>query len=172
MTEFGAPRVIAESAVAAVVETTARRAARVLLINADDRVLLFRGCDPDSPDHLFWVTVGGGLEPGESPVDGALRELFEETGLSLERDALSGPVRHEVVRFPFGGRWYDQEQEFYVARVASWVVDTSGFDAGERASIDSHHWWAAEELEATDERFYPAELPTLVRSAVTGGDLR
>ena len=34
-----------------------------------------------------WYTPGGGLEPGELPVEGARRELFEETGL-----APSGPL--------------------------------------------------------------------------------
>lgn len=29
-----------------------------------------------------WVMPGGKLEPGESPLDGALRELFEETGIA------------------------------------------------------------------------------------------
>jgi 8-oxo-dGTP diphosphatase len=34
-------------------------------------------------DHRWrgWVPPGGRLEPGENPRDGAMRELFEETGL-------------------------------------------------------------------------------------------
>ena len=34
-------------------------------------------------DHRWrgWVPPGGRLEPGESPRDGAMRELFEETGV-------------------------------------------------------------------------------------------
>jgi ADP-ribose pyrophosphatase YjhB (NUDIX family) len=31
-----------------------------------------------------WVTVGGMIEPGESPRDAAVREALEETGLELE----------------------------------------------------------------------------------------
>ena len=43
-----------------------RRAARVLLIDDQDRVLLFEGFDPEVPDVRFWFTAGGGVEPGES----------------------------------------------------------------------------------------------------------
>ena len=32
-----------------------------------------------------WETVAGRIEPGERPADAAVRELFEETGLAVER---------------------------------------------------------------------------------------
>jgi ADP-ribose pyrophosphatase YjhB (NUDIX family) len=42
-----------------------------------------------------WVTVGGMIEPGESPRDAAVREAREETGLQLEitrlREVVGGP---------------------------------------------------------------------------------
>ena len=45
-------------------------------------------------------TVGGGVEPGESPADAAIREVLEETGLNVEltslRAAVGGPA-YEVV---------------------------------------------------------------------------
>jgi 8-oxo-dGTP pyrophosphatase MutT (NUDIX family) len=142
-----------------------RRAARVLLLDHAARVLLFRGCDPERPWRRYWFTVGGGLDPGESLVDGAVRELYEETGLRLAPDQLVGPIHREITQFPFDGRWYAQEQEFFVARVASWEVDTSGHDAIERATIDESRWWSLEELEATDDEFYPVDLPALLRTA-------
>ena len=48
----------------------------------------------------------------------------------------------------------------------SWEVDTSGFDEIEVGSIDGYRWWSAADLEATAERYYPAELPSLLRSLV------
>ncbi|WP_246600355.1 NUDIX hydrolase [Skermania piniformis] len=39
-----------------------------------------------------WALPGGRLEPGETPVDGALRELAEEVGLMLEPDAVLGTL--------------------------------------------------------------------------------
>ncbi|TML29501.1 MAG: NUDIX domain-containing protein, partial [Actinobacteria bacterium] len=61
-------------------EAIPRRASRVLVVDEAGRVLLFHGFDPARPEHGYWFTVGGGLDPGESAVQGAVRELFEETG--------------------------------------------------------------------------------------------
>lgn len=41
-------------------------------------------------DGPQWSLAGGGLDPVEHPQDGALRELFEETGYVGELDALIG----------------------------------------------------------------------------------
>ena len=35
-----------------------------------------------------WNGLGGKLNPGESPEDGVLREVYEESGIELKRDAL------------------------------------------------------------------------------------
>lgn len=139
-----------------------RRASRVLLVDADGRVLLLRGRDPGRPDHRYWFTVGGGLDHGESGPDGAVRELFEETGLRVPPDEVGAPVHHEVTEFPFDGRWYRQEQDFYLVRVDSWQVDFAGHNAIEQATVDAYRWWSAAELRATDERFYPLDLADLM----------
>ena len=39
-----------------------------------------------------WVGIGGKFEPGESPEDCALREVYEETGLSMKSWAYRGIV--------------------------------------------------------------------------------
>lgn len=154
---------------------TPRRAARVLLVDASDRVLLFAGTDPGRPDHTYWFTPGGGLDAGETAAEGAARELAEETGLRLGPAELGAPVWAETVEFPFDGVWYRQEQEFFLVRVASWEVDTAGFNEIERASVCGHHWWSVEELAATAERYYPPDLPdrlarVLGSGAVVSGD--
>jgi 8-oxo-dGTP pyrophosphatase MutT (NUDIX family) len=144
-------------------EFTARRAARVLVLDEAERVLLFHAFDPARPDHRYWLTPGGGLDAGETPAAGAARELAEETGLRVTPVELGEPVWHEVSEFPFDGRWYRQEQEYFVARVSAWEVDTAGFTEVERGSIDGHRWWTVPELVGTNDRFYPGELPELLR---------
>ncbi|CAM3055890.1 8-oxo-dGTP diphosphatase [Paracoccus aminovorans] len=53
-------------------------------------------CLRDDFDHIpfpaHWDLPGGGAEPGETPVDCALRELQEEFGLRLSPDRLQGRV--------------------------------------------------------------------------------
>jgi 8-oxo-dGTP pyrophosphatase MutT (NUDIX family) len=147
-----------------------RRAARVLLLDGAGRVLMFHGFDPARPTHRFWFTPGGGLDAGEPSASGAARELAEETGLRLAPGQLGAPVWREVTEYPFGGRWYRQEQEFFVVRVPAWEVDTAGFDEVERDTIDGHRWWTIEELDVTDERFYPLELPAVLRQLPMSAD--
>ncbi len=91
---------------------------------------------------------------------------FEETGLRVVPADLGEPVWREVTEFPFDGAWYRQEQEFFVLRVPAWEVDTTGYNEIEQASVDEHRWWSLAELLSTGARYYPAELPVLLRSCV------
>ncbi|MGN6793939.1 MAG: NUDIX domain-containing protein, partial [Streptosporangiaceae bacterium] len=51
-----------------------RPAARVLCLDQQGRVLLLRWRDPVDRTVL-WEPPGGGIEPGESPITAARREL-------------------------------------------------------------------------------------------------
>jgi 8-oxo-dGTP pyrophosphatase MutT (NUDIX family) len=140
-----------------------RRAARVLVVDALGRVLMLRGFDPADPGRHYWFTVGGGLESGESVVEAAVRELFEETGLRVTVADLGAPVWNDVTEFPFDGRQYRQQQFWFLVRVPSWEVDQSGFDDIERATIDAVSWWSASDFATATEPFYPKDLPVLLR---------
>jgi len=144
-----------------------RRAARILLVDGAGRVLLFRGFDPGRPGSRYWFTAGGGLDDGETASDGAVRELREETGLAVAPESLGDAIWHQSTDFPFDGRWYRQVQDFYVVRVDSWAVSSAGFDPNEQQTIEEHRWWSVAELDATEERFYPDELPALLREILS-----
>lgn len=72
-------------------------------VKRDDRVLLVR-------EDGQWMLPGGMLEPGETPAEGAARELREETGLSVEIDDLLAVSEQSFVN-EADGRSFD----FYFA---------------------------------------------------------
>lgn len=68
------------------------------LIHQGDLLLLQ---DRVKPDWQGWAMPGGHVEPGESIVDAVVREMREETGLTVLRPKLCG-----VKQFPIeGGRY-------------------------------------------------------------------
>lgn len=144
-----------------------RRAARVLLLDPADRILLLHGFDPREPGRQWWFTPGGGVEAGETLEQAAHREIAEETGI---RDAVIGPlVARRSSTFSFDGRHYDQREWFFLARTATVDTDTSGQTEQERRSTDALRWWTADELAATGETVFPGALATLLARVLREG---
>ena len=145
-----------------------RRAARVLLVDGSDRVLLLRGTDPaDRTRGSWWFTPGGGLDDGETPEQAAVRELREEIGLLFAGDL--GPVVHRrVTEFSLAGTSYRQAEVYYLARVDVHEVDTAGFTPLEVASVTGHRWWPRAELGTTGDAIFPADLARVLERARAG----
>jgi 8-oxo-dGTP pyrophosphatase MutT (NUDIX family) len=58
-----------------------RISTRALIVTPENKFLLFLShFDPGSGLPPQWVFPGGGLETGEEPLEGIIREVFEETG--------------------------------------------------------------------------------------------
>ena len=138
-----------------------RDAARVLLLDATDRVLLVAHA-PDS-QRTVWTAPGGGLRPDEPHVAAAARELREEIGVEAEL----GPwIWSRRVTFTFRGCTIDQSERWFLARV-------EGADA-EDAPLDdpgavSARWWGAGELATTDAELAPGALATHLTRLLTEG---
>lgn len=142
-----------------------RPASRVLLLDRHDRLLLLRGVS-DSTGLGFWFPVGGGLEPGESAEEAAVREVREETG----REVTLGPqvwVRRHVATW--GGRTFDCRERWFLARVESSEIDTRGFTADERQMVTRHAWWTLEELHQAEEMLVPADLARRLEALLRDG---
>ncbi|MEE6272176.1 NUDIX domain-containing protein [Georgenia sp. MJ206] len=150
-----------------------RRAARVIVLDDEDRVLLVRGHDAGETTRSWWFTIGGGLAPGEGTRAGAVRELREETGLVIDPALLVGPVLSRSALFDFARVTCRQDEEFFLARAEVTHVDDAGWTALEREVLDEMRWWHLDELEAAvagGAVVYPRSLPERLRRLLAGWD--
>jgi len=141
-----------------------RRTARVLPVDADGRVLLLHGWDPHHPERPFWFTIGGAAEEGETMPEAAVRELYEETRISVGTAQLGAPIAEQTIEFSWGGQPIVQDQVFYAVPVTSAEVSLEGLDQWEQATTDKYGWLAASELEDGERPAHP-DIPGLMRAA-------
>ena len=145
-----------------------RAAARVLVLDEDDAVLLLRGRDPARPDRgTWWITPGGGLDAGETAAEGARRELREETGFVA--GGLGPVVFRRIVEFEFESVSYRQSESFFCVRAPRFAVDNAGWSDVEVRSVLGHRWWTIAELRATGDAIHPPELADLVAELLRAG---
>lgn len=136
-----------------------RRAVRVLVLDEDDRMLLFKDSDLGlDPVAHWWVTPGGGVDPGESDLEAAVRELWEETGLVVDAGQLVGPLLTRVVVHGYSDKVVDQLEVFYVVRVTAFDVDTTSHTEEEQLTVADIRWWTLPDLAATDDDVWPRDL--------------
>ncbi len=113
-----------------------------------------------------WITPGGGIDPGESPEEAARRELFEETGLALP-DVGARVWEQDFVRQRLDGDLDTGHSTFFAVHTDVFSPVSDNWMPEEFHDIHEHRWWSADELEASGAAFEPAELPQLIRSAVS-----
>lgn len=144
-----------------------RPTSRILLIDEQRRVLLFRAASQEQPDRMLWFTPGGGVDPGESFEEGAVRELWEETGLRVDSV----------------GQWvWRRERDFRGIRFREryFVVYTDSFEPVpgapdpeyERYMLEDgwFRWWHHEELRALrgPDLVLPPDLAKLLPPILDG----
>jgi 8-oxo-dGTP pyrophosphatase MutT (NUDIX family) len=141
-----------------------RRVSRILLFDEHDAVLLMMTASPLlSTPVVRWLTPGGGVEDHESHSEGAIRELFEETGLSV--DEIGEPVHTVQGISEFAdGTVQSTYAEFFVTRTSRFDPVNDNWMENEFVDITDIRWWTAEELEASGEPFAPLNLPDLIRA--------
>jgi 8-oxo-dGTP pyrophosphatase MutT (NUDIX family) len=145
-------------------EPALRHAARVILLDAANRVLLLKW-RLKSGDHL-WITPGGGLASGEHHSEAAQRELAEEVGLREVELGTCIWLREHV--YNWNGRAYRQRERFYLVRVSSHQVDRAGNDAEELRVLEEFRWWTLAELEASTETFAPRRIAFFLAPLIAG----
>jgi 8-oxo-dGTP pyrophosphatase MutT (NUDIX family) len=136
-----------------------RRAVRVLLLDDADRLLLFLDSDLGlDPVAHWWVTPGGGVDPGESDHEATVRELWEETGLVVDAGALVGPLLTREVVHGYSDQITEQTEVYFALRVPAFDVDTTEHTQEEQATVADIRWWDLDDLAQTDDDVWPRDL--------------
>lgn len=143
-----------------------RPTSRVLLVDDLDRALLFASVSEDD-GATFWYPPGGGVESGEDYEQAGIREVFEETGLALR--SLPSPFAIRQDTRTMAGIAYEFVEHWHLVRVPAFEIDTTGFNAAERATIQRHHWWTVGEMLTTTDRLTPLALADILSTLLSDG---
>ncbi len=141
-----------------------RQAVRAILLTPQNEVLLLR-IRPPGVDEYFWITPGGGLEPGETSEDGLRRELREELG--LEQYVIGPMVWRRQHTFPWADQRICQREEYYIVPIERFEPKMS--DVVEAAILDRFRWWPVAELAKSSKRLTPLSLAEIIRRYMAEG---
>ena len=144
-----------------------RETARILLTNpAGEIFLLLTHFDPEVGLPPRWITPGGGIDEGETPIEAAVRELREETGILVSQEALGEKLGQITGRWDWGDgvNQHTYTDHFFKLQVEEFNLDDSGWTEDERRDVLEYRWWSLTELIETGEQIAPHGLAELIRN--------
>lgn len=146
-----------------------RATVRLVVVDEDGDVLLYEDSDQGMrPPFTWWSTPGGGIEPGEDERTAAARELFEETGARAEPESFVGPLAQRTVLHGYSDQVVEQHDTFYGLRVSHFEAAPAALTPEEQLTMQQWRWWPLEDLRATSEMVWPADIPRLVEALTSG----
>jgi 8-oxo-dGTP pyrophosphatase MutT (NUDIX family) len=150
-----------------------RSCVRVVLRDRGGRILLFRAVLASRMAGHWWELPGGGIEPGESYQQAAVREIGEETGLQISPAQVSPPRWRRTATWTARGiRRLQHEVVVAVQLDADQPPVTDGGRTDEELEeYVEARWWDVAAVIASDERFYPGRLPELLPAFLAGADM-
>ena len=132
-----------------------------MLFDEAGSILLVRFVVPrEDEEFIFWALPGGEIEAGETEVEAAVREVWEELGLELK---VSGPVYRDSNQFFHQGEMQDNVDFLFRAKCRREEPQLIGFTADEREIMKEIRWWSEAEIAASEERIFPVNLAERMR---------
>lgn len=145
--------------------TVSRSTARVVPV-ADDGTCLLLLEEYPAGRGPFWGSIGGAIDPGETPVDAAVRELWEETGIVVEPGQLVGPVARVVAEFSWAGVDYRGDATVFALPLSKETSVSFEHLVPEEIDTVMEARWLAPGDALADGRLVWPELPEVMTSAV------
>ncbi len=116
---------------------------------------------------IRWITPGGGVDDHESHEQGAIRELFEETGLRVAD--VGEPVWSVSGESRFSdGHVQTTYAEFFAVHTQSFKPVDHNWMPDEFSDIHDVRWWQLDDLRVTEEPFGPLNLVDLALGVLDG----
>lgn len=151
-----------------------RSSVRVVVLDADDRILLFRAREAGQPQlGLWWELPGGGIEPGETAEQAAVRELDEETGIAVDVRRVRPPNWIRTATYLRRGKRILQHEVVVLIRLdePGSDLDTSRQLPDEQEDYVDYAWLPVDHVIGSTEPFYPGRLPALLADFLAGADI-
>ena len=126
-------------------------------------MLLFRFDVSDRPP--FWVTPGGECEPEESFEEAARRELFEETGLTIDPGEQVARTTPQFVTVE--GEPIQADERYFLARVRDEKISTAHHTALEQQVMTRHRWFTLDEIPDWPEAIFPETLVAILEDTLS-----
>ena len=146
-----------------------RQAVRAVLVDPTGAVFLMRVTEPASQTR-WWITPGGGIDPGEDHLTALCREVSEELGHELRPEAVGPSVWHRRLVLSWNGEQVPQFETYYLVRCDRFdpPLCRDG-DEGSGYVTAVPRWWTAEELRSAGDNVAPAGLADLLDRLLSDG---
>ena len=152
-----------------------RNGVKIILLNKDHELLLM--CTDDSNiqsntgsyNGIFWQMIGGKIENGETIIEAAYRELYEETGLTQQEVNLENRAcwYGEFDLFMYGVLTRIK-QSFLVAKTRKIDVSLANLTDEEKLVVKRVKWFTLTDITNCNEIIYPAVLKDYLPDVING----